>query len=133
MSLRQIDISTDIIFSLPTSHCTPLYATAFVDNFAGLRSVLRSNKLFVDQTPPILEDIQANLHEIDLKKSNMSDTLTNETMVRVRVKWNVTDPESGIEACSVSVGKFVFLGRHICFLFSKCNEYGMIFASLLLH
>ena len=98
-----VDTSTDVVLSVIASHGTPLYVTAIVENFAGLRSVFRSKELIIDHTPPVVEDV---LVETLLNASTHQNATLgrNKTTVRFNVTWNAIDDESGIQMCFLSIG-----------------------------
>ena len=97
-----IDPSTDEIFTLSATHGTPVYGTVIVENFAGLTSVFRSNKILVDHTPPVYGNIST-----DLIMKNTTEA--NQTIVQLGVEWSVNDDESGVSLCYVSVGKSLYV------------------------
>ena len=102
-----IDPNAEEIFTLPSSHGTPVYATATVENFAGLTTVFRSKKVLVDHTPPVFGIITAKVKAGDPKRNVETVTSANETNVRLEASWNITDDESGVKICFVSVGKSI--------------------------
>ena len=121
-SLYPVDVNTDETFAISASHGTPIYATAIVENFAGLRSVFRSKKVVNDHTPPVIQDILVEKDEVkDYHILNTSDVAADEMMLRLRVSWDASDEESGIKACFVSVGRYsltryviVNIGLSVC-------------------
>ena len=102
-----MDPNTEEIFTLSASHGTPVYATANVENFAGLTSVFRSKKILVDHTPPVFGSITAKVKKGDQKRNVETVTSASETNVRLEVSWNITDDESGVQIWFVSVGKSI--------------------------
>ena len=60
--------------------------------------MFRSKKILVDHTPPTFGNISTNVLAADSKPS-----------VRLEVLWNVTDDESGVQMCYVSVGKLIMV------------------------
>ena len=108
-----IDPNTEEIFTLFASHGTPVYATAIVENFAGLISVFRSKKILIDHTPPVFGNIMAKVKAVDPKRNVENVTSANETNVRLEISWNITDDESGVQMCFVSVGKSITANSQI--------------------
>ena len=89
---------------MSAAHGTPLYATVVVKNHAGLQSVIRSEKLVIDHTPPGIENIHVQVIQGTDVAGN--DSLAeDEILVKLNISWNAVDDESGIKMCFVSVGK----------------------------
>ena len=108
-SLYLVDVNTDIVFTVSASHGTPVYATAIVENFAGLRSVFRSKKVVTDHTAPVIQDIVVEKKVVDAEPFNASDVADGETILQLKVSWNARDVESGLKLCFVSVGRYLFI------------------------
>ena len=106
-SFYQIDKSSDEHIPLLVPHGTPVYITAVVENYAGLRSTFHSKRIIVDHTPPVIEDVNVVMTELssDVNESNV--TQSKERYVQLKATWNATDIESGIKLCFVSVGKYM--------------------------
>ena len=101
--LHAIDISSGEIFTVSASHRTPIYGTAIVENYAGLRSVFRSKKILVDHTPPGFENITVTEYK-RTPETNETNLKEGTAIMRLTVKWAVLDEESGVKICFVSVG-----------------------------
>lgn len=98
-----VDIRSDVMVSLTAPHTSPLYATAVVENFAGLRSVFHSRMIVVDHTPPVIEGVQV----VAEMKYDFIDMKNKSALLKLNVTWNVQDEESGIQVCFISVGMFI--------------------------
>ena len=128
-----IDGSNDEIVTLSASHGTPVYATAIAENFAGLQSVFISDKIVIDHTAPVIENVVVEEEiiymavmddsaaenstaagssnpQINANNSARNDnvTLTSEEgrTIRLKISWQVSDDEIGIQMCLVSFGNY---------------------------
>nr|XP_006820035.1 PREDICTED: uncharacterized protein LOC102804825 [Saccoglossus kowalevskii] len=80
---------------LVLSHETKLYVTIVVTNMVGLESVIHSDPITIDLTPPDL---------CCAKDGNQGDDIDYINGDQLVVHWRVDDPESGVESCEVAVG-----------------------------
>eukprot|EP00058_Branchiostoma_floridae_P024936 XP_002610426.1 hypothetical protein BRAFLDRAFT_85564 [Branchiostoma floridae] len=77
------------------SHGSFVHVTVVAENEAALRSVVYSDPIQVDLTPPVISWIKDGSEEEDVE-FQQSEIIT--------VHWNVTDAESGVEFCEVALG-----------------------------
>ncbi|XP_035696851.1 uncharacterized protein LOC118430248 [Branchiostoma floridae] len=77
------------------SHGSFVHVTVVAENEAALRSVVYSDPVLVDLTPPVISLVKDGSDEEDVD-FQQSKTVT--------VHWNVTDDESGVEFCEVAIG-----------------------------
>ncbi|XP_066275498.1 uncharacterized protein [Branchiostoma lanceolatum] len=76
-------------------HGSFVHVTVVAENEAALRSVVYSDPILVDLTPPVISFIKDGGDEEDVD-FQQSDTIT--------LHWNVTDDESGVAFCEVAIG-----------------------------
>lgn len=101
-----IQYNGDSVISLDVSHRTPVYVTVMVENFAGLRSVLRSSKLLTDHTAPAINNVSVNADFTSTENDTNTTLFENEALIYLDVSWKVRDEESDIVMCLISVGKY---------------------------
>uniref|UniRef100_A0ABM0GTS6 Uncharacterized protein LOC100370115 n=1 Tax=Saccoglossus kowalevskii TaxID=10224 RepID=A0ABM0GTS6_SACKO len=80
---------------LVLSHNTKLHVTIVVTNIVGMETVIHSDPITVDLTPPNLCCAEDGNQDDDI------DYITGDQLV---VHWRVDDPESGVDSCEVAVG-----------------------------
>ena len=114
-SFYQIDKLSDEYVSISASHGTPVYVTAIVENYAGLRATFYSQKLMVDHTPPEVKDINVTIQSVHGSNKVHNASYDDETTVHLTATWNVSDPESGVKMCFTSVGESQFYVCVCCF------------------
>ncbi|XP_055997828.1 uncharacterized protein LOC125647098 [Ostrea edulis] len=78
------------------THNTYIYVTSVAKNSVGLQGVSYSDKILVDLTPPVIEEV---LDGDFLGEDN--DFWKENT---VYVNWKVTDDESGLDYCEWAIG-----------------------------
>lgn len=114
-----IDKSGDEYFSISASHGTPVYGTAIVENYAGLRSTFFSQRIQVDHTPPVIDDVVIKMQTLQNDVKTKS-TRNNETiLLQLTASWDVSDDESGIKLCYTFIGETSF--ESYCLMIS-CNK-----------
>ncbi|CAH1277475.1 Hypp9648, partial [Branchiostoma lanceolatum] len=77
------------------NHGSFVHVTVVAENEAALRSVVYSDPILVDLTPPVISVIKDGGDEEDVD-FQQSDVIT--------LRWNVTDDESGVNFCEVALG-----------------------------
>ncbi|XP_078616228.1 uncharacterized protein LOC144884650 [Branchiostoma floridae x Branchiostoma japonicum] len=77
------------------SHGSFVHVTVVAENEAALRSVVYSDPILVDLTPPVISLVKdgSDEEDVDFQQSEI-----------ITVHWNVTDDESGVEFCEVAIG-----------------------------
>ena len=80
--------------------------------------MFHSKELLVDQTPPVIDNIVAEVEQIPaVTLSSINNSMPmKEQIVYLNVLWNATDAQSGIQMCFVSVGKPTFLSNALFLL-----------------
>ena len=85
-----------------SSHGTPLYVTAIVENHAGLQSTFHSNGLIIDHTPPVIEEVEVSIHHI-YRNTTFVGYVTG-GVVQLKASWKPVDNESHIKICYYFIG-----------------------------
>lgn len=100
-------------------HGTPVYATAVVENNAGLLSYFRSDPLIIDHTPPTIADARLQYGVTD-------------GMVTLTVTWNVDEKEGDqmhFILCGVAIGmRKLFFNCTSIFLTKMCITTGTCYS-----
>ncbi|KAI8487523.1 hypothetical protein Bbelb_347570 [Branchiostoma belcheri] len=77
------------------NHGSFVHVTVVAENEAALRSVVHSDPILVDLTPPVISSMKDGSAEedVDFQQSEI-----------ITLHWNVTDDESGVDFCQVALG-----------------------------
>ncbi|XP_078696304.1 uncharacterized protein LOC144924691 isoform X1 [Branchiostoma floridae x Branchiostoma belcheri] len=77
------------------NHGSFVHVTVVAENEAALRSVVQSDPILVDLTAPVISVMKDGSAEedVDFQQSEI-----------IKLHWNVTDDESGVDFCQVALG-----------------------------
>ncbi|KAI8510730.1 hypothetical protein Bbelb_116460, partial [Branchiostoma belcheri] len=76
-------------------HCAFIHVAVVAENAAELKTVVYSDPVLVDLTPPVISDVKDGSQLLDLDYQNTSV---------ISLYWDVRDEESGVDFCDWTIG-----------------------------